>query len=218
MSRIKKAMPSPAMLVAIVALVAALGGTAVAEVATTSLSKKDTKKVKKIANKQGKKQANKQIDKKAPGLSVASAATAESAKTAEDADTANGLKPVKVDFAATPNSGPTTFVSQGGVQVDGECDAAGHAELNLRSTAVGGIVKLTALNETGTASSKQDVGDFDPSEAIGYKTGATYPERDLSVAVSFRGADGTTLTGDLLLVDRVLLGPNCRIAATLLVA
>ncbi len=51
--------PSPALVVAVMALVAALAGTAVAEQATTAVSKKKTKK---IANKQ----ANKQIDKRLP--------------------------------------------------------------------------------------------------------------------------------------------------------
>ena len=56
MSRIKRTRPSPAILVAVIALVAALGGSAVAEVATTSLSKGDKKQVKKLAKKQDKKQ------------------------------------------------------------------------------------------------------------------------------------------------------------------
>ena len=60
MSKIKRGRPSPAMLVAIVALVAALGGSAVAEVASTSkLSKKERQQTKKIAKKQAKK-----LDKK----------------------------------------------------------------------------------------------------------------------------------------------------------
>ena len=59
MRRIKWAKPSPALLVAVVALVAALGGGAVAGVAVTSLNKKETKKVRKIAKKQAKK-----LDKK----------------------------------------------------------------------------------------------------------------------------------------------------------
>ena len=59
MSRIKHRRPSPAILVAVIALVAALGGSAVAEVATTSkLDKKEKKQTKKIA----KKQANKVVD------------------------------------------------------------------------------------------------------------------------------------------------------------
>ena len=73
MSQIKRARPSPAILVAVIALVAALGGSAVAEVATTSkLDKKEKKQVKKLA----KKQANKRIDKREPSLNVASAESA----------------------------------------------------------------------------------------------------------------------------------------------
>lgn len=73
MRRIKGARVSPGLLVAVVALVAALAGTAVGGVALTSLNKGEKKVVKRIAKKQGKRQANKQINKKAPGLSVANA-------------------------------------------------------------------------------------------------------------------------------------------------
>ena len=63
--------PSPAMVVAVVALVAALAGTGVA--ATISvLDKGEKKQVKKIARKQ----ANKRITKRAPNLSVANADSA----------------------------------------------------------------------------------------------------------------------------------------------
>jgi hypothetical protein len=53
MRRLMHSRPSPALIVAVVALVAALAGTAVAEQATTSVSKKKTKRI-----------ANKQIDKR----------------------------------------------------------------------------------------------------------------------------------------------------------
>jgi hypothetical protein len=53
MHRSKRGRPSPAIIVAVLALVAALGGTAVAEQATTSITKKKTKKIaKRVANKQ----------------------------------------------------------------------------------------------------------------------------------------------------------------------
>jgi hypothetical protein len=57
MARLKRSRPSPALVVGVLALVAALAGTAVAAdpVATTSVSKKKTKKI-------AKKQAIKQID------------------------------------------------------------------------------------------------------------------------------------------------------------
>ena len=60
MTRSKRARPSPAILISAIALVAALGGSAVADQATTSLSKGDKKQVKKIAKKQAKKQNKKQ--------------------------------------------------------------------------------------------------------------------------------------------------------------
>jgi hypothetical protein len=76
--------PSPAMIVAVVALSFALAGSAVA--GTDALDKAINKsKVKKIS----KKQANKQINKKAPGLSVANAVNAENAVNATNAETAN---------------------------------------------------------------------------------------------------------------------------------
>jgi hypothetical protein len=57
MSRIRRRLPSPALFVAVLALVAALAGTAIAGPdATTSVSKKKTKK---IAKKEAKKQVNK---------------------------------------------------------------------------------------------------------------------------------------------------------------
>ncbi len=73
MSRIKRARPSPAIVVAVLALVAALGGSAVAEQATTAgknLNKKQKKQVRKISDKR----ANKQIDKAEPNLSVGDSA------------------------------------------------------------------------------------------------------------------------------------------------
>jgi hypothetical protein len=62
--------PSPAMVVAIVALIVALGGTAIGAAFVT---KKQSKKI-----------AKNQINKLAPGLSVASAKKADSAANAED--------------------------------------------------------------------------------------------------------------------------------------
>jgi hypothetical protein len=70
MRKIRVDKSSPAMVVAIVALIFAVTGTAVAGVATISvLSKKEKKQTKRIS----KKIAKKQISKAAPGLSVANA-------------------------------------------------------------------------------------------------------------------------------------------------
>jgi hypothetical protein len=75
MKRIFRKHPSPAMVVAIVALIVALTGTAVGAVFITK------KQAKKIA----KNQANNEISKRAPGLAVASA------NTANNADRLDGL-------------------------------------------------------------------------------------------------------------------------------
>jgi hypothetical protein len=80
-SRLRGHRPSPALVVSVLALTVAVAGTAMAGVATISVLNKQEKK-------QAKKIANKQIQKKAPGLSVASAANATNATNAANATTA----------------------------------------------------------------------------------------------------------------------------------
>jgi hypothetical protein len=80
MGKLFKHAPSPAMVVAVIAVVLALGGTAVA-----ALSGKDKKKVRNIADQE--------ITKKAPGLAVASAGTAANASNAADAAKLGGVAP-----------------------------------------------------------------------------------------------------------------------------
>ena len=67
MSQIKNARPSPAMVIAVLALIAAIAGTAIADpFATKGISAKKTKKIAKNV-------ANKQITKRAAGLTVGNA-------------------------------------------------------------------------------------------------------------------------------------------------
>ncbi len=74
--------PSPAMIVAIIALVFSLAGTGVASVATISaLTKKDKRKTRRIADSE--------VVKLAPGLSVKSAGSANTAGSASTAGSAN---------------------------------------------------------------------------------------------------------------------------------
>jgi hypothetical protein len=86
--RIRDARPSPAIIVAALALVAALAGTAVAGPQATS-SAINKKKVKKIA----KKQAVTQINELAPGLSVANAANADNSDNSDNASALGGKPP-----------------------------------------------------------------------------------------------------------------------------
>ncbi len=116
--------PSPAMVIAIVALIAALGGTALAGGFVTK------KKAKKIARNQ--------VNKLAPGLSVASAKHADSATSADSAKHADSATSAtnatssdtakKADnvLAAKVSSGGTLlFAAQGGTSVQAHTGGSG---------------------------------------------------------------------------------------------
>jgi hypothetical protein len=98
--------PSPAIALAVVALVAATVGTAVAgpSASTSAITKK---KVAKIAAKV----ANQEIDKRAPGLSVAHADTANTADSANTAGSAN--------TAESANTATTASTALNAEQLDG---------------------------------------------------------------------------------------------------
>ena len=85
-SRRKIRAPSPSMIVAVAALIAAVGGTAIAAplALESVLSKKEKKQVKGIA----KTQANSAIDSRAAGLSVANAQNANNAGQLDNIDSA----------------------------------------------------------------------------------------------------------------------------------
>jgi hypothetical protein len=86
MRHLRRASPSPALIVASLALIAAVTGAAIASpVAKKPVTKK---KVKKIARKQ----ADKEINALAPGLSVASAQSASNATNAQTAQDLPNLK------------------------------------------------------------------------------------------------------------------------------
>ena len=92
------------MVVAMVALIAALGGTAIAGGA---LNKKKAKKI-----------ANSQITKRAPGLSVASAKSATSAGTAGNV---NGVVVTHFFAQDSPGVGFHTIATVGGLTIQASC-------------------------------------------------------------------------------------------------
>lgn len=83
MSQLRTARPSPAIVIAVAALVAAFAGSALAGSGgmTGELTKQQVKKI-------AKKQANKRITRRAPGLSVANAESATNAASAANAENA----------------------------------------------------------------------------------------------------------------------------------
>ena len=92
MTRFKPMVPSPALLVAAAALVAALVGTAVAGPVEISLNKREKKQTRKIATKVAKKQANRLITRRSSNLSVKSAESADTAGFATNALNAGALE------------------------------------------------------------------------------------------------------------------------------
>lgn len=198
MPRIKRAKPSPALLVAVVALVAALAGTAVGGVAVTSLNKGEKKAVKRIATKQGKKQAKRQIKKKEPKLNVNSAVSA------------NGVKPVQVSFAAAADSGETVFVNEGGIRIKGEC-GGGEAFVSYTSTANDGDLFLSTFAGGATGEVSAPNWDMGANQGI-----TTFSNSIVQTTITYRGADGTTVSGQLVQA-RGAGAAQCRIGGTLFV-
>ena len=149
MSRIKR--PSPALVVAILALVAAIA------VPAFALTKKEKRVVKKIANAQ--------ITKRAPGLSVASAqnantansaATADSATTAESANSLDGAEFCRTDGVLTLDDDDPEQVlcQQGAISVQTFCNASGPntgATLRFVTTTGGTFLRSPVDNVASTA-------------------------------------------------------------------
>lgn len=113
MKEITISRPSPAILVAVLALVAAVAGTAVASdpVATTAVTKK---KVKKIAKKQAKKYFNANIG----GASVAHADSADNATSAETANSANPIAFARVRTNGTVDASRSKNVTSSNVTLE----------------------------------------------------------------------------------------------------
>ena len=131
---IKLSWPSPAIVIASLALIAALAGTSIAGPHATT-GGVSPKRAKKIAAKQVRKLspglARKQISKLAPGLSVAhagSAVTAESAATATTAANAlqvNGVSVVKIDSRQAENAPAATILDLAGLRLRASCPDTG---------------------------------------------------------------------------------------------
>ncbi len=190
--RIGPSRPSAAIIVAVLAVVAALAGTAVAgpDTSTSAVSKK---KVKKIARKQAIKQINalapgiadEQINKRAPGLSVAHADSAESAASAanavtatnaanaanaanadqaDNANTANGVTVQSIRYHVAPGDNPVELISMGGLTLTANCPSA-NLSLEAETAANGATLNSISFSTTtGDPANVQPQTSFDVSE------------------------------------------------------
>jgi hypothetical protein len=163
----KGARPSPAMMVALVALALALGGTAVADGITAKLDRAEKTQVKKIA----KKQANKRITARAPGLAVASA------RTAASADSLNGLRVLPIKHQGPAGSGDVTVLDTAGLQIRVDDCTSGQEELRATTTIAGGEITVVSDDAGGPDAAAVQIShehdsdfgpgdDFDLTEAI----------------------------------------------------
>jgi hypothetical protein len=118
MGRIR-ALPSPALVVALLALVVGISGAAIAKGGKT------------VTKKQAKTIAANQITARAPGLSVAHAGTAGTAGKADDAGTVDGQRITRV-FAKVPASNTLRTIATlgGGFRIEASCPS-GHSEFEL---------------------------------------------------------------------------------------
>ncbi len=171
MSAFTRARPSPAMIVAFVALALALTGS-IAAAGTNGLYAKVTKsKVKQIAKKQ--------IKKAAPGLSVAKA---------KDAAAVGGQTAHKMFTKIPSGTGPTTVLQANGLTLTASC--AGGA-LQFDAT--------TSVNDSIFRSSVQDVislggnriSNFDTTDTINVIAGLARGEGTFT----YSQPDGTYVSG-----------------------
>jgi hypothetical protein len=197
------------MLVAALALVVAFTGTAIADpgALTSAIKKKTVKRI-----------AKRQIAKAEPGLSVASARTANRADDAQHADEAdhageadtaleaqtaadaNGVKPIAVDYTGTSAQSPAAIlIDQGGIRITASCAGPGHARVSFTGTADDGILKEDLVRADGTQASSA-IADFDLGDTVTLTTAAA-PTDSLTTSITYRGADATGVSGRLLLTE-----------------
>jgi hypothetical protein len=181
--------PSPAMVVALIALVLAAAGTA-----TAALSGKDKKKVRGIADQE--------IAKAAPGLSVSSAKSAQSANaaqsagSAENANSLGGVAAAGYPLLFSGHANDTTqllplfSVPQLGVSLLTKNSPATGADVRVRNdSAVQVVVGTTADSTTGTAIAPSGFAEFNGTATPLLITAHGKPGLALMVTCA-EGADG----------------------------
>lgn len=200
---------SPAMIVAVVALLIAVGGTAVAGVSAISrLSKPEKKEVRKIA----KAESDRGITRRAPGLTVGGAKTADvagsavraanadhatSADRANSAGSANGVEPIKVVFTAAAG-GSKTILAAGGLTISASCDGLGRTEVRFEPTPGGDLLDVVRTAGTEGTSSTQSFNQATFTSGFGFGTAGASVQL---LTVSYLGTSGTTISGSLTLAQ-----------------
>jgi hypothetical protein len=149
LERIRR-LPSPALVISAIALIIAIGG------GTYAIAALNSAKVKKIARKQ----ADKEIKKKASGLSVAHAVSADSATNATHATTADsatdagtvGGETVKKFFMKGPANTPETEILHlDGLSISAGCDGTAKPIVDASSDTTTSQLKVHGTGSGGVA-------------------------------------------------------------------
>ena len=201
--RIKRGKPSPAMLVAIVALVAALAGTAIGGVAITALNKQEKRQVKRIAKKEAKTQGKKS-NQKAKAAQASADAAQSSADTAGSSANQALSRQETFSYAADATATTTTLFEGGGLRIEGRCPGA-DVEVDARSLADNSIIHLATNVDVPDAYYDEDddfdTDDIEPLDVFDYADG-------VQGTFTFRnGQDGTIVTATYLLEEGA--GADC---------
>lgn len=172
---IKDRRPSPALFVAIIALVAALGGTAVALPGKGSVDKNDLAK-NVVKSKNIAKGAVKSSDIKNDGVkgididesSLAQVPSAAQANSAANADAVGGVRVVAISAFLPDNTTPTPVLNVGGLTITATCVNGGNVDPLIATT--------SAANAFIVSSSQDHAGEdidngvtnssFDPSDEV----------------------------------------------------
>ena len=236
MNRIKLGRPSPALVIACIALFVALGGVGYAA-ATGSIDGREVKN-NSIASKDLKNSSIVGADVKTSGLTgsdvkadsltgsdiaesglgkVPSAGQADNAATAGTAGSANsagsvgGLTLRKLNFKAPSGTASTTLFSDAGLTIKASCIGSTPALTATTSVDDSGIYTKVFDTDPGAPDLADDLeaDDFDAGDTFDLLAGGN---GNPSFAIfNYEGRDGRTVTGN---VSADLSSPLCRIAGT----
>jgi hypothetical protein len=160
-------LPSPALVISVIALIAAVGG------GTFAFAISDKKSDKRIA----KKVANKQITKRAPNLSVNHASTADNATNASqatNASTVNGADASNlVSGYATIAAGASPTVRNFGGKRVTSVTVSRVSTGDYDVTFNGNFPGVTSINQVATFATMWDTDDFDTASASNDQSAAS---------------------------------------------
>jgi hypothetical protein len=190
--------PSPALIVAIVALLAALAGTAVALPGKNTVKSNDIAK-NAVRSSDVKNDSLKGKDIKESTLSkVPNAARADSANTATNAanaDTVNGLKVTKIDYGSSVEA-PTVVFSEVGLTITADC-AGGSVSLAATTSKEDSSIlsSVTDTDNPDLEGGHEENGNFDVGDSFDLLAGDE--GNPALITFGYFAPDGSTVTGIL---------------------